>query len=193
MNVEMFRSREWCDERVVAEYRLTIVPDGGLRASLDQAAAYGQAQYLDRAKWVDRPMLELLRFRARPDMEDTLLRWMRRICGQSTAFALEFNNYGSRPDLPLYLRVADATGLKTLGASFRLLDGWLKSNGMDPVNLSALHRLPLVQQLDAEAALAFLLDFSARSLHARLHVEELVLQKSTGSVVSRLPLAPARL
>ncbi len=64
---------------------------------------------------------------------------------------------------------------------------------MEVVRLSSLLRLPLVRRLAAEEALAFLLDFSARSLHAVVRVEELVLEKSEGQVVSRLPLSPVRL
>ncbi|MFT4024107.1 MAG: hypothetical protein QM664_10035 [Flavihumibacter sp.] len=190
MQAEMFQGKVVHDERAAAVYRLVILPDGGLATALAAESAYATSRYGSQAKWEERPVLELLRFRARADMEDTLLRWMRRICGQWAVFKLVFNNYGSHPLVPLYLRLADGSTLQSLAASFHLLDGWLKSNGMEAVRLSSMWRLPLVSRLDEEEALPFLLDFSSRALHAVVKVEELVLEKSGGQVVSRLSLAP---
>lgn len=193
MQVETVGRRTVNEERAVATYRLVLAPDGGLQQALAVESAYATAQYGAALAWSAKPVLELVRFEARKDMEDTLLRWMRRICGQFAAFDLAFNNYGSQPGTALYLRVADGNLLQTLAGNFHLLDGWLKANGMQAVRISAALRLPLVHRLNSEESLPFLLDFSARSLHAVVKVEELILEKSEGQLVSRLPLSPARI
>ncbi len=190
MQTEIYPGKLLNEERSVEGYRLIIVPDDGMRAALAEEAAYAAACYGLEVQWSEKPVLELLHFYARAEMEDTLLRWMQRICGQSVAFDLVFNNYGSRPDMPLYLRVTNGTALQSLAASFHLLDGWLKSNGMAAVRPSPTPWLPLVKRLVVKDARAFLLDFSSRLMYAVLRVEELVLEKNDGQIVSRLPLHP---
>lgn len=193
MQTEIYPGKLVNEERSVESYRLVIVPDEGMRAALAKESAYAAACYGLEVQWVEKPVLELLHFHALAEMEDTLLRWMRRICGQSAAFDLVFNNYGSRPDIPLYLRVTDGADLQSLAASFHPLDGWLKSNGKAAVRPLPVTRLPLVNRLAVKDARAFLLDFSSRLMHVVLRVEELVLEKNDGQLVSRLPLSPLRL
>ncbi len=175
-------------ERALTEYRLAVFPGRELAALLGAEMAYGTACYGKALRWVEKPAIELLRFQARPEMEDTLLRWMLRICCQSERFPVAINNYGSQPACPLYLRLQDDRPLRQLSAGFRTLDGWLKSNGLGSIRLQP-PRLVLVSSLDPLREREILLDFSSRMVAGSMAVEELVLFGGEGRLVSRLPLS----
>lgn len=192
MDVDMFREDQSLigEQRAIQEYRLLVIPDNNMDDLLALEKGYAEASYGKAIAWSEKPGIELLAFHARVEMENTLLRWMNRICGQSEVFSLSFNNYGSMPGLPLYIRMEDAQPLQSLAAAFLMLDGWLKSNGMGTVRLPRTHRLLLVEKLEANRELEILLDFSARSFRSEMEVSELVLIRAGGQVISRLPLAP---
>ncbi|GAO45261.1 hypothetical protein [Flavihumibacter petaseus] len=175
-------------ERALVEYKLVLNLSREIRLQLDEEKAYGLTTYGKAIQWFTQPMITVAGFCARRDMEETLLRWMHRICAQVERFELTCNNYGSLPGYPLFIRLADDGPVRRLGEQFRSLDGWLRSNGTGGVTVPA-PRLQLVHSMEDSRSLEVLLDYSARTFASRGLVEEVLLVGQGQQIVSRLPLA----
>jgi hypothetical protein len=177
------------------QYQIAVWLPAALRQMLEAEQAYAVSRFgAGVMKDVATPLL-LASFEAREDMEDTLLRWLQRITGQQESFMIQFNNYGSKPDCSLYVRLQDPRQLRKLAESFRVLDNLIQSDQGGGLLLQYHPRIPMAESLDPAQEMAVLLDFSGRNFSAAMQVEELVLMRtdrSTGKtvLVSRLALAP---
>ena len=185
-------------------YHLVVQPLRELRERLAEAVAGARETYGDAAFRAAEGELLLAEFWSREDMEATLLRWLHRIIGQQESFGILLNNFGSKPGLPLYIRVQDPEPFQPLVAALRPLEVLMrtlygpagKGDG-PPLRLVRHPRLPLLESIRPEAELLVLLDFSCRSFRAEMEVEELLLYRTDPGggrqLVSRLRLLPSGL
>lgn len=154
-----------------AEYLLVVYPHGDLQDRLMEAqqefsAEYGLDHRLDRDQRIandifgrNKPHITLATFQAGEEMEDTLIRWIERICQQHRSFQLELNNYcGIPPHTPrqqdanrqpnathqppgaaeritgtVYLRIQNPEPLTDLMQQLGAIDEFIRSSGWPPV------------------------------------------------------------
>lgn len=191
---EILTSRRVYEDRSMADYRLQVIAPEAVREKIIEETNYARNVFGEEAFTGGEDCLVLASFKAREEMEDTLLRWLHRIIGQQEGFAILLNNYGSLPGAPLYLRIQDPTPFHQLVESLRVIDALMKGNQCSSLQLYRTPRLMLMRSMKEERELEMLLDFSARTFRAEMEVEELQLvrQDSEGSIrlVSRLALMP---
>jgi hypothetical protein len=88
-------ARQGRDRRV--EYLLVIYPDGDLHDKLlDEQQQFFQ-DYGMRINVRNKPHITVAAFQAGEAMEETLIRWIQRICGRHQSFDLMLNNYSGFP------------------------------------------------------------------------------------------------
>lgn len=91
-----------------AEYLLVVYPNGDLQDRLLEeqqqfSSDYGLDHRLDQGQRVadyigrNRPHITLAVFQAGEEVEDTLIRWIQRICQQHRSFEIALNNYSGIP------------------------------------------------------------------------------------------------
>ncbi|KIC92241.1 hypothetical protein [Flavihumibacter sp. ZG627] len=191
---EILTSRRVYEDRSMADYRLQVIAPEAVREKIVEETNYARNVFGEEAFAGGEDCLVLASFKAREEMEDTLLRWLHRIIGQQEGFGILLNNYGSLPGAPLYLRIQDPTPFHQLVESLRVIDALMKGNQCSSLQLYRTPRLMLMRSMKEERELEMLLDFSARTFRAEMEVEELQLvrQDSDGSIrlVSRLALMP---
>jgi hypothetical protein len=182
-------------ERGLCQYQLVINPPREILQHLEEEQAYANQAFgagiFSKGPW----QLLLASFMAKEEMEETLLRWLHRIIGQQEAFPVCFNNYGSMPGYPLYVRVQDPGPFRGLAEGLRIIDGLLKGNGCPGIEINHHPRILLAPQIDPRQEMEVLLDFSGRTFRAVMEVEEIGLLKESSpagdkGLVSRLMLSP---
>lgn len=176
-------------------YELRVFCPETLVQQLGSEQLYAAEAFGKDAFSMSRPGMLLARFYAREEMENTLLRWLNRVAGQQESFPVLFNNYGSMPACPLYVRVQDPAPFRVLAENLRVIDAWLKGNDCPAITLFHHPRLPLLDRLDEQKAMEILLEFSGRCFRAEMELEELILvARAAGEererMVSRLRLLP---
>lgn len=184
--------------RSVQSYQILVKISGSLSGKVKAEQEYAQQRYGQSGFLGMNPELVLARFEAKEEMEETLLRWLHRIVGQQEAFNILFNNYGSMPGYPLYLRVQDPAPFRALTEGLRVIDGLLKNNDCKTMQIFHHPRLAITSQIDKRQEMEIMLDFSGRSFREEMSVEEVLLVKSAsaqsgGGIVSRLMLSPTGL
>jgi hypothetical protein len=160
-----------------AEYLLVIYPGG----EMEEKLLGEQKQFSDDYSVTvrNKPHITVAAFQAGEVMEDTLIRWIERICNQYRSFDLTLNNYSGFPPHTIYLRVQDPHPFRQLMQQLGAIDEFIRSSGCPPVNLVSRPYLSIAGGLTEQVYNKAMPDYSRRTFHDTFHVRELVLLKRT--------------
>ena len=172
-----------------AEYLLVLYPDGELRDRLLEeqqqfSADYGLDHRLDRGQRIDddifgrnKPHITLASFQAGEEMEDTLIRWMQRICQQFRSFDIALNNFSGIPPHSICLRVQDTGRLSEWMQQLGAIDEFIRSSGWPPVQLSGRPYLSIAGGLTEKVYNKAMPDYSRKTFFGIFRVTGLLLLK----------------
>jgi len=173
-----------------AEYLLVIYPYGDLQDKLLEEQQQFSADYGLQVPVRNRPHITVAAFQAGEPMEDTLIRWIQRICNRYDSFDLTLNNYSGFPPHTtrppesvqrvtgtIYLRVQDPEPFRDLMRQLRAIDEFIRSCGCPPVNLISRPFLSIAGGLTEQVYNKAMPDYSRKTFHDSFHVHQLVLLK----------------
>jgi hypothetical protein len=191
------RGRRRPERTAHAEYLLVIYPHGDLEERLMEAQQQFSSDYgPDQGQRIvrNRPHIALATFQAGEEAENTLIRWIHRICQQHRSFQLALNNYSGIPPHTtrppeaaesitgtIYLRVQDPEPLLRLVQQLEAIDEFIRSSGWPPVRHSFMTtgrrrpHLPIAGGLTEQIYNKAMPDYSRKTFHGNFRVEELVL------------------
>ncbi len=112
-----------------------------------------------------------LAFRRGEEAEDTLIRWIQRICQQHRSFEIALNNYSGIPPHTIYLRVQDPEPLRELMQQMGAIDEFIRSSGWPPVHLNGRPYLSIAGGLTEKVYNKAMPDYSRRTFHGIFQVE----------------------
>jgi len=159
------------------EYLLVIYPYGELFEKLVEEQQQFLSDYGLIMTGRNRPHITVAAFQAGEQMEDTLIRWIHRICRRNECFEITLNNYSGFPPHTIYLRVQDPQPFRQLMHQLRAIDDFIRSSGCPPVNLISRPYLSIAGGLTEQVYNRAMADYSQRTFHESFRVEELVLLK----------------
>lgn len=159
------------------EYLLVVWPDAGV---------YNQMKLIEQQFYIDygvkpppglKPHIKVAGFHAREVMEETLIRWIERICGRNRSFPVTLNNYSGFPPHTIYLRIADPGPFIRLSRELRAVDELIRSSYCPPAQLVAKPYLGIATRLPDQVYDKAMPDYSRKTFHASFMVGELLLLK----------------
>src|SRR5450631_2036531 len=160
-----------------AEYLLVIYPRGDLHDKLLDEQQQFVSDYGMQVLVRNKPHITMAAFQAGEAMENTLIRWIQRICSRHKSFDLTLNNYSGFPPHTIYLRVQDDLPFRELALQLVAIDDFIRSSGGPPVNLIGRPYLSIAGGLTEQVYGRAMPEYSRRSFHESFQVEELVLLK----------------
>jgi 2'-5' RNA ligase len=172
-----------------AEYLLVIYPSGELQDRLlDEQQQFSSDYGLQMAGIKsgraagpvpvgNKPHITVAAFQAGEPMEDTLIRWIQRICSQYKSFDITLNNYSGFPPHTIYLRVQDPQPFRELMQQLKVIDDFIRSSGCPPVNLINRPYLSIAGGLTEQVYNKAMPEYSRKDFHDSFHVKEMVLLK----------------
>ncbi|HEY4062570.1 MAG TPA: 2'-5' RNA ligase family protein [Puia sp.] len=163
------------------EYLLVIYPYGDIHDQLLEeqqqfATEYGLG-YGVKTSSRNKPHITVAAFQAGEVMEDTLIRWIQRICNRHRSFDITLNNYSGFPPHTIFLRVQDPKPFRELMQQLRAIDDYIRSSGCPPVNLVNRPYLSIAGGLTEQVYNKAMPDYSRKTFHGSFQVQELVLLK----------------
>jgi hypothetical protein len=164
-------------DATLCEYLLVTTPDEVVSAKLLEAGrgVPGQSR---RTKGDFKPFIKLVEFQARESMEETIIRWVQRVCSQQECFKVTLNNYGGFPPATIFVRIQDHQPFKSLVSRLKVIDDYVQSNSCPPVKFFNRPNLRIGEQpAEADYGRA-LFHYSQQDFHETFQVNELVLMKS---------------
>ena len=189
-----------------AEYLLVIYPYGELQDRLLDEQQQFSLDYLQMTGVKsgrpagpvlvgNKPHITVAAFQADEPMEDTLIRWIQRICNRHKSFDITLNNYSGFPPHTIYLRVQDPQPFREMMQQLRAIDDFIRSSGCPPVNLINRPYLSIAGGLTEQVYNRAMPEYSRKDFHDSFHVKEMVLLKREHSfdackTVNIFPLLP---
>ena len=158
-----------------AEYLLVIYPYGELQDKLLEEQQQFSTDYGLQVTVRNRPHITVAAFQAGEPMEETLIRWIQRICKSYRSFDLTLNNFSGFPPHTIYLRVQDPQPFRELMQQLRAIDEFIRSSGCPPVNLINRPYLSIAGGLTEQVYNKAMPDYSRKTFHDSFHVDQLVL------------------
>ena len=159
------------------EYLLVIYPYGEIHEKLLMEQERFLHDYGLSMKTANRPHITVAAFQAGEQMEETLIRWIQRICRRHASFDITLNNYSGFPPHTIYLRVQDPQPFRELMQQLRAIDDFITSSGCPPVNLVTRPYLSIAGGLTEQVYNKAMPDYSRRTFHGSFPVDQLVLLK----------------
>lgn len=159
------------------EYAIVVYPDVEVSTKIVQVRDNFTRQYKQKSSPKAKPHILIAHFQATESMEDTIGRWIHRICGQARSFLVAFNNYSGSPTHSIFLRVQDDALFRDLNNRLKVIDQYLGSNGCSEARFFDRPHLAIANGLDSTTYEAAMFDYSRQSFHEDFLLNSLVLLK----------------
>jgi hypothetical protein len=155
------------------EYKLVIHPDAAVYDKIMTEKQRFAAKYGTETVAKSFPYILVAGFYAGEGMEETLIRWIQRICSQHHSFEVILNNYSGFPQHTIYLRIQNPHPLQQLTRQLKTLDNHVLS-----MNGGAFERMPhlaLAGELPEPVYEKAMPVYSQKTFRANFTANELVL------------------
>lgn len=157
------------------EYLLVAHPDEDVNNKLKAEQGIFYETYKEKIAVARQPHITIANFLATEAMEETLLRWMQRICREQRSFAVTLNNYSGFPPHTVYVRVQNELPFKKLARAFKVIDEYIQMNACPPAKFITKPHVSIARRLPADVYERAMLDYSQKLFHETFNVQQLVL------------------
>ena len=181
------------------EYLLVVSPDAAVYDKVMQEKQSFYDEYAEKNALKSKPYITIASFLARERMEDTIIKWVQRICGLTPGFNVMLNNYSGFPNTKtVYIRVQDHKPFKRLAKDLEVIDEYVQSNDCPKVRIIDKPHLTIARRLPPEIYEKAMMDYSQKIFHDFFSVRQLVLLRrnnefgkyKTVNIFSLLPPDP---
>ncbi len=150
------------DSMGLQEYLLVIKPCSDVFNKISEENETFYSLYTQKAVAKTNPFITIANFLAKESMEETMIRWMQRICSRQRSFEVTLNNYSGFPPHTIYLRVQDHEPFKILARELKTIDEYIRSNGCPKAYLVNRPHLSIARRLPESVYEKAMLDYSQK-------------------------------
>jgi hypothetical protein len=166
------------------EYRLVIPADEPVSKQVRHLRMQWEILYGKDSVSEKPPSVTLACFSAREEMEETLIRWIQRICDQQNSFSVTLNNISAMPPHMIYIRVQDEKPFSKLAHKLKALEDFMKDRRIFEKPFIKLGQLP------SDIPTGNFMLYTHQLFHAAFMARKLILfrkEKDNWRVVSNFP------
>ena len=177
------------------DYSLVVFPEGEGGERVKQLAGNFHQTFRAGSSPLEVPLIELAAFRAREAMEETLIRWIQRVCHMQRRFWVQLNGFCEKHNGGLYLQVQDQRPFTKIAGSLSVVDQYIQSCGGPPVEWIQAPQCRITDSITTNEYDQTKNWFSEAPFHADFFVHSLVLLKQvsdsgSAELVNVFPLLP---
>ena len=110
------------DTMGLQEYLLVIKPCNEVYNKISEEKENFYSVYKEKTVVKTKPYITIANFLAKESMEETMIRWIQRICSRQKSFVVTLNNYSGFPPHTIFLRVQDPEPFKILARELKTID-----------------------------------------------------------------------
>jgi 2'-5' RNA ligase len=195
MEIEYFSS-PFSTMRELCEYLLVVPPDEEVYKKVMAEKQFFYEEYKEKIAIKTLPHITVANFLASETMEETIIRWIQRICSKQQSFIVTLNNYSGFPAHTIYLRIQNATPFQQLAEELKVVDTYIKSCSCPPMRITSRPHLTVARKLSDEIYFKALTQYAHKSFSESFVVNELLLlrrghQYDTCKTITVFGLQPA--
>jgi hypothetical protein len=162
-------------QKQLFEYLLVVHPDSEVYKKIESEKQVFYNEFKERVAIKTKPHITVANFLARESMEETLIRWIQRICNLREQFTVTLNNYSGFPAHTIYLRVQNEKPFQQLAKQLKVVNTYVSSCSCPPMKLISKPHLSIARRLSEEVYFKALTQYSHKSFHESFVVNELLL------------------
>ena len=162
-------------EERLYEYLLVAHPDSDVYKKIEAEKQVFYDEFKDKIAIKTKPHITLANFLARESMEETIIRWIQRICNLREQFTVTLNNYSGFPPHTIYLRVQNEKPFQQLANELKVVNTYVSSCSCPPMKLISKPYLSIARRLSEEVYFKALTQYAHKSFHESFVVNELLL------------------
>lgn len=157
------------------EYILVVHPDAEVNEKVVAEKILFSEVYKEKIALKTKPHITVANFLAKEEMEDTIIRWVQRICNNQQSFTVTLNNYSGFPPHTIYLRVQNAKPFQQLAKQLKVVNNYVNSCSCPPMKLISNPHVSIAGMLTEEVYFKALIQYAHKSFHESFVVNELLL------------------
>ena len=158
-----------------SEYQLVARPDIAIDNHLLDEIRLLQQENRDIEIGNEKPAIVIAGFFGREAMEETMIRWIQRICSNQLSFEVTLNNYSGVPPDTIYARIVDPLPFLQLAKQFSDLHDFIRSSSVPPAQVTTKPYLSVVRKLNEVVFMKAMMEFSQKTFHGIFLMKELLL------------------
>ena len=124
-------------------------------------------------------------FAGRLPIEETIIRWIERVCSKINAFDVTLNNFSGFPPGKVYLRILNQQPFRQLAGELKSVDEFIQSNACPPIEIASSINIPIAVNLPSGIYEEALMQYSQKSFHETFTVKQLVLLRRANNYEER--------
>ncbi len=159
------------------EYLLVVNPDAGVNEKVQLEKKYFLDEYKEEIAVKTNPHITIANFLAKEEMEETLIRWIQRVCNSQEAFTTVLNNFSGFPAHTIYVRVQNAQPFNKLAKELKVIEHFIRSNNCPPARFISSPYMTIARWLPQAIYENAIQQYSRRLFQASFEVDQLVLVK----------------
>ncbi len=180
----------------LSEYLLAVQPDTDVYDKILNEKQLFYDEYKVQEIIKKNPQLIVAGFLVKVAMEETLSRWIQRICSSQQRFILTLNNYSGVPQNSIFLRVQNEQPFQKLSAALKELNPYITSCVCPPMQFTSRLHIRIADDLPENIYVNALKKYAQKTFHESFTVNELQLLKreneyETYKTISVFSLQPA--
>src|SRR6185437_2927419 len=178
-------------------YLLAVQPDADVYDKILNEKQIFYDEYKVQEIIKKNPQLIVAGFLVKEAMEETLSRWIQRICSSQQRFTLTLNNYSGFPQNSIFLRVQNEQHFQKLSTALKELNPYITSCACPPMQFTSRLHIRIADDLPENIYASALKKYAHKTFHESFTVNELQLLKrrneyDTYKPISVFSLQPAK-
>jgi 2'-5' RNA ligase len=161
------------------EYLLVAHPDTAVNDKIKKEKEDFSGHYKQRIAAKTQPHITIANFLAKEEMEETIIRYIQRICNHQQSFDVMLNNYSGFPPHTIYLRVQNQQPFRQLAKQLKAVSNYIDSCSCPPAKLITNPHVTIARRLPETVYLKALMDYGQKTFHETFMVNELRLLRRT--------------
>jgi hypothetical protein len=179
------------------QYCLVIVPGAELCQKVVSEKQWLYEQLRHRPSTDPPPNITVASFFANENMEDTIIRYMNRLCSKQYGFQISLNNFSGFPPGSIHLRVQDHFPFKQLANELESINSYITGCGCPPMKLNSHPQVSIANKVPENIYTKALMAYAQRTFHETFTANEFVLLRTkheydSPKVVNIFRLQPAK-
>ncbi|MEP6594829.1 MAG: 2'-5' RNA ligase family protein [Ginsengibacter sp.] len=174
MEIEYFSSPVFAT-RELYEYLFVVSPGSEVYKKVMAEKQLFYEEYKEKIAIKTLPHITVANFLASENMEETIIRWIQRICSKQPSFTVTLNNYSGFPRDTIYLRIQNATPFQQLTEELKVVDTYIRSCSCPSVRFISRPHLTIASSLPEEIYFKAITRYARKSFYESFVVNELLL------------------
>lgn len=170
------------------EYLLVANPGKEVNEKVMAEKQFFYDEYREEIAIKSKPQITIASFLAKEEMENTVIRWMQRICSRQQSFSVTLNNYSGFPPHTIYLRIQNETPFRQLAKELGVVNTYVSSCSCPPMVFLPRPHVCIAGSLPEETFFKALTQYAHKSFHESFLVNELLLLKRKDEYDTSKPL-----